>query len=122
MSSINTLKDECICWFFIHFMPLSFCNSSCTACVVQQCKRCDKPVVVFFFPQVDSSQCMNERFADNSALQLSHKVYNISAESEPLLPWLDMNHDQLYHMLMAQVRVECRSLILMLSVSFWFIY
>jgi hypothetical protein len=50
---------------------------------------------------------MNERFADNSALQLSYKTFKRNAGSEPLLPWLDMNHDKLYHMLVAQVSSGC---------------
>lgn len=78
----------------------------------------NKPVVVFF-SQVDASQSKNERFADNSALLLSYKIYKRNAGSEPLLPWLDMNHDQLYHMLVAQVRVGCNSLV---EVVFLFIY
>jgi len=66
---------------------------------------------------------MNERFADGSALQLSYKIYNRNAGSEPLLPWLDMNHDQLYHMLVAQVCVcvGCNSLVEVLSM-YLFIY
>jgi len=64
---------------------------------------------------------MNERFADRSALQLSYNIYKRNAGSEPVLPWLDMNHDQLYHMLVAQVRVECNSLVEVLSI-YLFIY
>ena len=112
---------------FVHrdLVPLSFCKSSRTACVLQQCVGCDKQAsgwLVFFPPQVDASQSMNERFADSSALQLSYKIYKRNAGSEPLLPWLDMNHDQLYHMLVAQVRVGCSSLVEVLSVFYlWFI-
>jgi hypothetical protein len=54
---------------------------------------------------------MNERFADRSALQLSYKTYKRNAASEPLLPWLDMNHDKLYHMLVAQVGLGCSFLV-----------
>ena len=54
---------------------------------------------------------MNERFADSSALHLSYKIYKGNAGSEPLLPWLHMNHDKLYYMLVAQVRVGCNSLV-----------
>jgi hypothetical protein len=64
---------------------------------------------------------MNERFADSSALLLSYKIYKKNAESEPVLPWLDMNHDQLYHLLVAQVRVGCNSLVELLSIYLWFI-
>ena len=64
---------------------------------------------------------MNERFADSSALQLSYKIYKRNAGSEPLLPWLDMNHDQLYHMLVAQVRAGCNSLVEVLFIYLWFI-
>jgi hypothetical protein len=54
---------------------------------------------------------MNERFADSSALQLSYKTYKRNAGLEPLLPWLDMNHDKLYHMLVAQVSMGCSILV-----------
>jgi len=86
-------------------VPLSFCKRSRTACEVRHVKDVTNKPVVFFFPQVDASQSMNEHFADSSALQLSYKVYKRNAGSEPLLPWLDKNHDQLYHMLVAQVCV-----------------
>jgi len=58
-------------------------------------------------PQVDASQSMNERFADSSALLLSYKTFKRNAGSEPLLPWLDMSHDKIYHMLVAQVSFGC---------------
>jgi hypothetical protein len=58
---------------------------------------------------------MNERFADNSALLLSYKAFERNAGSEPLLPWLDMSHDKLYHLLVTQVSSGCS---LVIQVSF----
>jgi hypothetical protein len=77
---------------------------------------------VFPPTQVDASQSMNERFADNSALQLSYRTYKRNAKSEPLLPWLDMNHEKLYHMLVAQVGLGCCSFLVQgMFIYLWFI-
>jgi hypothetical protein len=68
------------------------------------------------FSQMEASQSMNERFADRSALHLSYKTFKKNAALEPLLPWLDMSHDKLYYMLVAQVSFGCSCLIYV-----WFI-
>ncbi|PSN45552.1 hypothetical protein C0J52_05774 [Blattella germanica] len=51
---------------------------------------------------VNAVRTMNEHITDNSALWLTHKLFNKSAEREPLLPWLNMTHSQLYFLLSAQ--------------------
>ncbi|PNF39213.1 hypothetical protein B7P43_G01308 [Cryptotermes secundus] len=55
-----------------------------------------------FTYKTEASQSMNERFADSSALHLSYQTFRKNAALEPLLPWLDMSHDKLYYMLVAQ--------------------
>ncbi|KAJ9574975.1 hypothetical protein L9F63_007865, partial [Diploptera punctata] len=52
--------------------------------------------------QVNAARTMNEHITDNSALWLTYKLYNKTAESEPFLPWLNMNHGELYLLLVAQ--------------------
>jgi hypothetical protein len=61
--------------------------------------------------QMEASQSMNERFADSSALHFSYKTFKRNAGSEPLLPWLDMSHDKLYYMFVAQVSFGCSCIV-----------
>ncbi|XP_069690514.1 uncharacterized protein [Periplaneta americana] len=52
--------------------------------------------------EIEARQATNARFADSTALWLTYRALKDDAENESTLPWLDMNFDMIYYLIVTQ--------------------